>query len=80
MATFSVGLQGIKTEDVDMVEQLIMDTFKECHKKGFDKKQVEAYLHQTELNLKHVSFLSILYNNDDKCVNFIIYNILIIII
>jgi len=53
MATFSVGLQGIKTEDVDMVEQLIMDTFKECHKKGFDKKQVEAYLHQTELNLKH---------------------------
>ncbi|ORX47272.1 hypothetical protein BCR36DRAFT_398494 [Piromyces finnis] len=53
MATFSVGLQGIKSEDVDMVEQTIMDVFKECSKKGFDKKQIEAYLHQTELNLKH---------------------------
>jgi len=53
MATFSVGLQGIKTSDVDMVEQTIMDVFKDCQKNGFDKKQIEAYLHQTELNLKH---------------------------
>jgi len=55
MATFSVGLQGIKTSDVDMVEQTIMDVFKDCQKNGFDKKQIEAYLHQTELNLKHVN-------------------------
>ena len=60
MATFSVGLQGIKSEDVDMVEQTIMDVFKECSKKGFDKKQIEAYLHQTELNLKHVSNIFII--------------------
>ena len=57
MATFSVGLQGIKSSDIDKVEQIIMDTFKECHKNGFDKKQIEAYLHQTELNLKHVSLI-----------------------
>eukprot|EP00833_Pecoramyces_ruminatium_P008303 jgi/Orpsp1_1/1182335/evm.model.c7180000080872.1 len=53
MATFSVGLQGIKTSDVEMVEKTIMDVFKDCQKNGFDKKQIEAYLHQTELNLKH---------------------------
>lgn len=53
MTTFSVGLQGIKSTDVDMVEDIIMGVFKECKKTGFDQKQVEAFLHQTELNLKH---------------------------
>ena len=50
---FSVGLNGVKKEDVPKVKQAIRSTFLEVYKKGFDKGKVDGLLHQLELGLKH---------------------------
>ncbi|KAJ3175590.1 Mitochondrial presequence protease [Geranomyces variabilis] len=49
----SFGLQGIKSEDVQRVEDIIMRVLTEAAQTGFDPKRVESVLHQTELSLKH---------------------------
>ena len=53
MATFSVGLQGIRLEDVAKVEQLTRDVFDQVSQVGFDKSRIDAALHQIELGIKH---------------------------
>ncbi|XP_041374420.1 presequence protease, mitochondrial-like isoform X2 [Gigantopelta aegis] len=52
-ATFSVGLQGIKEEDVDKVRQIINETFNTVIQEGFEQKRIDAVLHKIELSLKH---------------------------
>ncbi|TPX62967.1 hypothetical protein PhCBS80983_g00118 [Powellomyces hirtus] len=49
----SFGLQGIRSEDVKKVEDIIMRVLQETAQTGFDPKRVESVLHQTELSLKH---------------------------
>ena len=51
-ASFSVGLQGIHAKDVDRVEQLIMQTFEQASREGFDPARVEAAIHQLEISTK----------------------------
>ncbi|TPX67666.1 hypothetical protein SpCBS45565_g03630 [Spizellomyces sp. 'palustris'] len=53
MTNVSFGLQGIRSEDVDMVEGKIMDVLRDAARTGFDPERVESIIHQTELGLKH---------------------------
>lgn len=50
---FSVGLTGVKKEDVPKVKSAIQDTLQSANKAGFDTSKIEGYLHQLELGLKH---------------------------
>lgn len=49
----SIGLSGVKKEDVLKVNEAIRSTLLEVHSKGFDKGKVDGILHQLELGLKH---------------------------
>ncbi|KAJ3041990.1 Mitochondrial presequence protease [Rhizophlyctis rosea] len=49
----SFGLQGIRSEDVDMVEEKIMNVLQQAAETGFDSRRVESVIHQMELGLKH---------------------------
>ncbi|KAJ8096805.1 peptidase M16C associated-domain-containing protein [Lipomyces tetrasporus] len=50
---FSVGLQGVKKEDLPVVEQTIRSAIQKTYDEGLDLNRVEAILHQTELSRKH---------------------------
>lgn len=50
---YSVGLTGVKQDDVPKVKEAIFRTFSEAKEKGFDKIKVDGILHQLELGLKH---------------------------
>ena len=50
---FSIGLSGVRKEDVAKVQQIIKAKISEIHQKGFDKHKVDGILHQLELSLKH---------------------------
>ncbi|XP_019848663.1 PREDICTED: presequence protease, mitochondrial-like isoform X1 [Amphimedon queenslandica] len=52
---FSVGLQGISTEDAEKVKQIITETFHKVYQEGFPEERVKAILHQVEIGLKHQS-------------------------
>lgn len=52
LTSLSVGLQGISEEDVERVEALIMNTFREARVgKHFSQDRIDAVLHQIELGL-----------------------------
>ncbi|KAL8905212.1 MAG: hypothetical protein Q9207_002767 [Kuettlingeria erythrocarpa] len=50
---FSVGLNGVKEQDVSTVKQAIDVSLQEVYTKGFDKSKIDGLLHQAELGLKH---------------------------
>lgn len=50
---FSVGLTGVKQEDVPKVKEAIHKTFQEVRESGFEQGKIDGYLHQLELTLKH---------------------------
>ncbi|KAL8693906.1 MAG: hypothetical protein Q9218_001371, partial [Villophora microphyllina] len=50
---FSVGLNGVKKEDVAKVKEAIDTSLREIHKNGFDGSKIDGLLHQAELGLKH---------------------------
>ncbi len=49
---FSTGLKGIRMENADRIEQLIMDTLAELSVKGIDPNTVEAALNTIEFRLR----------------------------
>ncbi|MBW2097073.1 MAG: insulinase family protein, partial [Deltaproteobacteria bacterium] len=49
---FSTGLKGIRIENADKIEQLIMDTLAELSDKGIDPNTVEAALNTIEFRLR----------------------------
>lgn len=51
--TFTVGLQGVKDQDVEKIKAIIEETFDRIIKEGFPTERVESVLHNIELNLKH---------------------------
>ena len=53
-ALFSVGLQGLRGEDVEMVKEVIERTLKEASENDIDMDRVDAFCHQVELEQKHV--------------------------
>lgn len=50
---FSIGLNGVKKEDVAKVRETLFHTLAEVKENGFDKIKVDGILHQLELALKH---------------------------
>eukprot|EP01029_Cantina_marsupialis_P004185 TRINITY_DN1414_c1_g8_i3.p1 TRINITY_DN1414_c1_g8~~TRINITY_DN1414_c1_g8_i3.p1 ORF type:complete len:861 (-),score=273.09 TRINITY_DN1414_c1_g8_i3:118-2490(-) len=51
-ATFSVGVQGVRSDDIDKIEEVINKTIEEASKKPFDRQRVDATLAQIELNVR----------------------------
>ena len=52
-ASFAVGLQGIRDDDVDTVVDRIHATLQQVAEEGFPDEAIEAILHQVELSQKH---------------------------
>ena len=50
--TFTVGVQGIKQDDVPKVEEVIQEVLQEAYKTGFEEKLFETVLHKIELQTK----------------------------
>ncbi|KAK7532118.1 Metalloenzyme, LuxS/M16 peptidase-like protein [Phyllosticta citribraziliensis] len=50
---FSVGLNGVKKEDVPKVKEALFKTLNETREKGFPQEKIDGILHQLELSLKH---------------------------
>ncbi|GME51729.1 Peptidase M16 [Neofusicoccum parvum] len=50
---FSVGLNGVKKDDVPKVKEAIFRTLAEAKEKGFSQTKVDGILHQLEISLKH---------------------------
>ena len=50
---FSVGLNGVKQDEVTKVKEAIQLKLQETHRQGFDKSKIDGLLHQLELALKH---------------------------
>ena len=50
---FTVGLVGVKPENVPDVKAAVQSKLKEVCKNGFDRNKIEGLLHQLELALKH---------------------------
>ena len=50
---FSIGLSGVREEDVPRVKEVIQATLRQQAEKGFDRLKVEGYFHVLEMSLKH---------------------------
>merc|ERR1712127_121679 len=51
-ATFSVGLKGVKPENVDAVEELIVDTLKKVAEEGFTEDAIAASMNTIEFDMR----------------------------
>lgn len=49
---FSIGLKGVKKDDIQRVEELIMNTLKKLAEEGFDSDAVEASMNTIEFALR----------------------------
>lgn len=52
---FAIGLQGLKEEDCEKVEKIVMETLEAVAKDGFPQERIDAILHRTEINLRQRS-------------------------
>ncbi len=52
IATFSVGLQGIREEDVELVKRRILETLQECQRNGFNKEKIDGVVNLLEIGTK----------------------------
>ena len=50
---FTVGLNGVKRDDVPKVQSAIQTKLQEVYSKGFEKGKVDGILHQIELTLRN---------------------------
>ncbi len=53
--TFMAGLEGCRSDARDQVEQLVLQTLEKVASEGIGQDQVEAALHQLELNQREIS-------------------------
>ncbi|KAJ3020456.1 Mitochondrial presequence protease [Thoreauomyces humboldtii] len=53
ITSVAFGLQGIRSADVQKVEDIVMRVLNQAAQTGFDPARVESVIHQTELGLKH---------------------------
>ena len=51
-ATFSIGMKGIKAEDVPKLEQLIIDTIAKVAKEGFEADDIASSMNTIEFQLR----------------------------
>jgi Zn-dependent M16 (insulinase) family peptidase len=50
---FSVGVNGVRQEDVPKVSEAIRNVYKDAVANGFSDEKVQGFLHQLELALRH---------------------------
>ncbi|KAH8693710.1 putative pitrilysin family metalloprotease [Talaromyces proteolyticus] len=50
---FSVGVNGVREEDLPKVSEAICNIFRESVSNGFSDEKVQGFLHQLELSLRH---------------------------
>jgi Zn-dependent M16 (insulinase) family peptidase len=53
-SVFSVGLQGIKEEDIPTINAMIFETLEKVAKEGFSQERIDGALHQIEIRQRHV--------------------------
>ena len=53
LGIFSIGLTGVKEEDVPKLKAKVQELLQDAREKGFDRSKIDGYLHQLELGLKH---------------------------
>lgn len=53
VGVFSVGLDGMKSDDVAALKQIIQTILQEKAHEAFQPHKIEGYMHQLELSLKH---------------------------
>ena len=51
-ATYSVGLKGVKPENVGKIEELVLSSLKSIAEKGFDQDAVDASINSIEFRLR----------------------------
>jgi len=51
-ATFSIGMKGVKPEDVPALEQLIIDTLEKVAKEGFEADDIASSMNTIEFQLR----------------------------
>ncbi|KAK3738451.1 hypothetical protein QZH41_017087, partial [Actinostola sp. cb2023] len=54
-SSFSIGLKGIKPDDVDRVKKIIHETFDKVIEEGIPQERIKAVMHRIELSIKHQS-------------------------
>ena len=52
-AAFSIGLRGMRVDQVDKLEPLVLQTLEDVARDGFPSERIEAVLHQIEVGIKH---------------------------
>ncbi|POS85931.1 hypothetical protein EPUL_001862 [Erysiphe pulchra] len=53
ISIFSVGLTGVKNDNLSNIKEVIFKTLRQVHQKGFEDSKVQGLLHQMEISLKH---------------------------
>merc|ERR1712161_76173 len=51
-ATFSIGMKGVKVDDVSKLEQLITDTLEKVAKEGFESDDIASTMNTIEFGLR----------------------------
>merc|ERR1712161_112629 len=51
-ATFSIGMKGVKVDDVSKLEQLISDTLEKVAKEGFESDDIASSMNTIEFQLR----------------------------
>jgi Zn-dependent M16 (insulinase) family peptidase len=55
-ATFSMGMKGVKKEDVAKVEQLIIDTLEKVVAEGFEADDIASAMNTIEFQVSHIMY------------------------
>ena len=50
---FSIGLNGVRKDDVPKVKTAVQQKLQEVYSQGFDEEKINGILHQLELTLRH---------------------------
>lgn len=50
---FSIGLTGVREEDVPKLKSEVQTILRETRERGFKRSKIDGYLHQLEFSLKH---------------------------
>ncbi|OAL22373.1 hypothetical protein AYO20_11198 [Fonsecaea nubica] len=53
VGVFSIGLDGMKAEDIPGLKETIQTTLRHKAQEAFQPNKIEGYMHQLELSLKH---------------------------
>lgn len=53
VGVFSIGITGVRKENLARIKEIIHNTLRKVHQEGFDDAKVQGFLHQMEISLKN---------------------------